>query len=489
MSAHGRLHGASLRSTLEWRRFVAAGVLLAVDWFAVLACLTLAWGLRNGPIAAVWPDLSPLYPFEQYLGGLYLLSPWILTFAEAGLYVRRVVYWDEVRQVVRACTVAALIAVFLSAAERPDEEMSRVVIVLTWLATLLVVPIARYNTKLLLVRNGIWRRNVLILGAGETGERVCESIRARPALGYQPVAFLDDDATKIGGMHGGLPVLGPLGDVETATREYLVKDVVVAMPRLSRERLLHVIANCEGYVENIRVVPDMLGSATIGVETQDLDGLLLLHIRWNLAKPWNIALKRCFDVAVASATLLVLAPLLVLIVIAIRVDSPGPAILWQERLGHRWTRFRCAKFRSMHLDNEQRLSKYLAANPAARAEWEEFAKLKSFDPRVTRVGHILRRFSLDELPQLWNVLRGDMSMVGPRPYLPREIETMGDFAETILKAAPGITGLWQVSGRNELPFDQRLRLDEFYVRNWSLWMDLMVLAKTGGVVLRARGAY
>jgi undecaprenyl-phosphate galactose phosphotransferase len=143
----------------------------------------------------------------------------------------------------------------------------------------------------------------------------------------------------------------------------------------------------------------------------------------------------------------------------------------------------------MYADNQRRLQDYLAGSPAAKSEWEHFAKLKAYDPRVTRVGKLLRRFSLDELPQLVNILRGEMSLVGPRPYLPRETERMGDFAETILKAPPGVTGLWQVSGRNELTFDQRLRLDEYYVRNWSLWMDIIVLVKTIGAVLRGKGAY
>ena len=143
----------------------------------------------------------------------------------------------------------------------------------------------------------------------------------------------------------------------------------------------------------------------------------------------------------------------------------------------------------MYVDNEQRLRTYLAEHPESRAEWERFAKLRAFDPRVTRVGRVLRRISLDELPQLVNVFRKQMSFVGPRPYLPSETERMSEFVETIVKAPPGITGLWQVSGRNKLTFEQRLRLDEYYVRNWSLWMDVVVLVKTIGAVMRRDGAY
>jgi Undecaprenyl-phosphate galactose phosphotransferase WbaP len=208
-----------------------------------------------------------------------------------------------------------------------------------------------------------------------------------------------------------------------------------------------------------------------------------------LTSPWNLALKRVFDLVVATAATVLMAPGLALIAIAIRLDSPGPVFFLQERLGHGRRAFRCVKFRTMYIDADGRLRAYLAHHPESRAEWEQFAKLRSFDPRVTRVGRVLRRISLDEIPQLVNVFRKQMSLVGPRPYLPSETCRMSEFAETILRTPPGITGLWQVSGRNKLTFDQRLQLDDYYVRNWSLWMDVVVLVRTIGAVMRRDGAY
>ena len=489
----GVLAGSTARSWsvlgFAWRPLLAATVLIAVDWLTVFSCLGLVWWFRSGPLARLFPFLEPVPAFSVFFSGLYYLAPWSLAFAEAKLYTRRTLFWEEARQVLRACTLAALFAVFLSFAVRAAGEMSRLVILGAWLSTLLTVPIVRHNTKRALIVAGLWGKRVLILGAGQTGVQVCERIRTHPVLGYEPVAFVDDDPQKIGTVQLGIAVRGPLAAVPQLVRELAVKDVVMAMPRLSREQLLHIISTCEGRVESIRLVPDMFGLATVGVETEDLDGLLLLNMRWNLAKPWNLALKRGFDLVVATGTLLLLSPLLVVAALAIRLDSPGPILYRQQRLGRGWRRFRCFKFRTMYRDNAERLEDYLSRHPAARAEWEQFAKLKAFDPRVTRVGRILRRFSFDELPQLLNVARGDMSLVGPRPYLPRETERMGDCAETILKAPPGITGLWQVSGRNELPFSQRLRLDEYYVRNWSLWLDITVLVKTVGAVIRRQGAY
>lgn len=218
-------------------------------------------------------------------------------------------------------------------------------------------------------------------------------------------------------------------------------------------------------------------------------GSVVGNTPWNLAKPLNLAIKRGFDLIVATAAVVTLTPLVALIALAIRLDSPGPVFFRQQRMGRNRRLFGCMKFRTMYIDGEERLHTHLSVHAVSRDEWQRFHKLKSVDPRVTRIGRILRRLSIDELPQLINVFRNEMSLVGPRPYLPEEAERMGDFRETVVKAPPGITGLWQVSGRNHLTFEQRLRLDEYYVHNWSLLMDVEVLLKTIAVVLHGRGAY
>jgi Undecaprenyl-phosphate galactose phosphotransferase WbaP len=455
--------GAAGRRTIlgfAWRSLIAAGVLVCADWLAVCGCLAVSWWVRSQPMLGIFPTLGPLAPFRTYILSLYGLVPWLLAFAEARLYTQRKLFWGETRDVLRASTVAAVFAVFLSFADRTSASLSRLVIAGVWLTTLVVMPVVRYNTKRLLLKAGVWGKRVLILGAGETGMQMYERIHANPVLGYEPVAFVDDDLCKRGTLQEGLPVCGPLDAVPQLAQHLTVKDVVVAMPQLPRERLLHLISLCEGHVESIRVVPDMFGLASAGVEAEDLDGVLLLHMRCNLAKPWNVAVKGAFDLVVASATALLLAPIVAVVALAIRLDSPGPVFFSQERLGRGRRPFQCVKFRTMYVDNEPRLHAYLAEHPESRAEWQRFAKLRSFDPRVTRVGRVLRRFSLDELPQLLNVFQKQMSLVGPRPYLPSESARMSEFVETIVKAPPGITGLWQVSGRNQLTFEQRLRLDE-----------------------------
>ena len=474
---------------LDPRPLIAGAVLVVVDWCAVFGCLAAAWWLRDGPLREIFPSLSPLAPLYQFCILFYGLLPWVLAFAGARLYTRRAQFWDEARSVFLACTLAALFVIVVSFAEKRPVTVSRLMVGGVWLTSVIVVPAVRLRAKRLLAAFGLWRRRTLILGAGKTGAEVVQRIRQNPDIGYVPVAFVDDDPAKIGTEHAQLPVCGPLDAVSTVLAELEVEEVVLAMRELPRERLLHLISACEGRVRSIHLVPDLFGLASVGVETEDLDGVLLLHMRWNLARRWNRLLKRLFDLTVAASVTVLLSPILIATALAICLDSRGPVFFVQERLGRNRRRFRCLKFRTMYADNEARLRVHLAGDPVARADWSRFAKLKSLDPRVTRVGRILRRSSLDELPQLINVLRNEMSLVGPRPYLPSETVRMRDLAETILKAAPGVTGLWQVSGRNNLTFAQRVRLDEYYVRNWSLWMDVVVLLKTVGAVLRRDGAY
>ena len=479
---------ARLRRRL-WASVSSTVVLVAADWLAVLLCLASAWAIRGFVLPALDPSFGPLYPLGTYLVDLYLLLPWILALAQERLYTRRLLFWEEVRYTTRGTSLATLVAIFVIYATRTTAEVSRLLLGSVWVLSLAAIPLVRAGAKLLLLRLGWWERRALILGAGATGRQVLERVRHNHLLGYRPVGFLDDDPGKQGSEVDGVTVLGPLADVTKWVRALGVRDVVIAMPRLARPELLRVVARFEGSVESIHLVPDVLGLTTAGVETQDLDGTLLLHMRWNLARTWSRLVKRSFDVVGAMLAGVLLFPLVLLAAVAVRYDTGGPAFFVQDRLGRGGRRFRCYKLRTMYADAEERLESHLRASHAARAEWERYAKLKSEDPRVTSVGGFLRRVSADEWPQLYNVLRGDMSLVGPRPYLPGERPQMGVLAQTILKAQPGMTGLWQVSGRNELSFDQRLHLDEYYVRNWSLWMDIVVLARTVNSVLRGWGAY
>ncbi|QNB47099.1 exopolysaccharide biosynthesis polyprenyl glycosylphosphotransferase [Thermanaerosceptrum fracticalcis] len=198
--------------------------------------------------------------------------------------------------------------------------------------------------------------------------------------------------------------------------------------------------------------------------------------------------KRIFDLVVGFAALLVALPFMILIAIAIKIDSKGPVIFGHTRVGKDGKSFKCLKFRTMVMNSQEILDNLLLENPQLREEWEKDFKLKN-DPRITRVGHFLRKTSLDELPQLVNVIKGEMSLVGPRPIINKEVQKYGNYYEIYKAVLPGITGLWQVSGRNDIDYEERVQLDVRYVRNWSLWMDIKILIRTAGIVLGRKGAY
>jgi len=463
--------------------------LIVFDVAALLSSIFLAYLIRKEILFYIHPVFRVrTFPFSTYLVNYpYFLGLWVVILAYERLYTKRFALGEEVKRLWKGASISFLIIMALTFAARISINVSRTVIVLSWALSFFLLPAFRLVAKKILNKAGCWQRNMLILGAGRTGEMVLERLKGNKNMGYRPVGFLDDDEAKLGKRIGGVEVLGKLSQIKSWAKEKKVGDAVIAMPGVSREKLLEVMGLCEGVVDEIRVIPDMFGLATVGVKAEDLDGILLFDMEWNLAKPHNIFIKRVIDIILSSLAIAISSPLMLFIAIKIRRGSEGPAIFGQKRLWKEEATFDFLKFRSMYLDEEERLKRFLKENPQARKEWEKFAKIKSGDPRVTEFGRWLRKYCLDELPQLINVFLGKMSLVGPRPYLPREYEKMEEYKKTILKALPGMAGLWQVSGKNELTFEDRLKLDEYYVRNWSLWLDFVILLKTVRVVWRGEG--
>jgi len=463
--------------------------LIVFDIAALFSSIFLAYLMRKYVLFHIHPAFRMwTFPFQTYLVNYpYFVGLWVVVLAYERLYTKRFILGEEIKRLWKGASCSFLIVMFLTFAARISMNVSRTVIVLAWALSFFLLPAFRLVAKKILSRAGMWQRNILILGAGRTGEMVLGRVKENKNIGYEPVGFLDDDEAKLGKKIGGVKVLGKLSEIKSWVKEKKVKDVVIAMPGVSREKLLEVVSLCEGVVDEIRVIPDMFGLATVGVKAEDLDGILLFDMEWNLAKPHNVFIKRVIDIILSSLAIAISSPLMLFISIKIRRGSEGPAIFAQKRLWKEEATFDFLKFRSMYLDEEEKLKQFLKEDPQARKEWEKFAKIKSGDPRVTDFGSWLRRYCLDELPQLINVFQGRMSLVGPRPYLPREYEKMGEYKKTILKALPGMAGLWQVSGKNELTFEDRLKLEEYYVRNWSLWLDFVILLKTVKVVWRGEG--
>jgi undecaprenyl-phosphate galactose phosphotransferase len=283
--------------------------------------------------------------------------------------------------------------------------------------------------------------------------------------------------------------VGAISEVDEVAEKLGVRNFIIALPSRRQDELADIAKHLESSAETIKVVPTLASIFTIGVEIESLGDILTMSLPRNLAKPWNIAAKRFFELALTLVLGILLIPLFLALALAIKLDSHGPVFFRQERIGRGGRIFWLLKFRSMLVDADERLRDILSHDPELREEWRSFQKIKGRDPRVTRLGRFIRKWSLDELPQLLNVLRGDMNLVGPRPYLPREKQMIGESFRIIAVVKPGITGLWQIRGRNTLAFQERLLLDEHYIRNWSLWQDIVILIKTVKVLARREGAF
>lgn len=333
----------------------------------------------------------------------------------------------------------------------------------------------------------MWGEHIVILGAGYAGQRTVQALKHNPLTGLHPVAMFDDNPDIQGHEYYGLKVVGTLDESITFALENGITYAILAIPTMAPDEIGRFMDRIGRSFRSVQFIPDLPGVPAEEVYASNLDGMLAVEIRNGLFSSTNRSAKRLLDLALSlAATIVLFVPLLV-ITLLVKVDSPGPAVYRSPRVGRGGKTFSCMKFRTMYVDAEDRLVDLLAENPALRSEYERYHKLEN-DPRVTRVGSFLRKYSLDELAQLYNVLRGDMSLVGPRPYLTREINDMGTYSDVILQAKPGITGLWQVSGRNELTFGERLELESHYVRNWTIWWDLILMAQTVEAVLSRRGA-
>jgi len=262
---------------------------------------------------------------------------------------------------------------------------------------------------------------------------------------------------------------------------------IVDVPGLQSKKLLQVIEAAGGAFSHMLLIPDLVGFGATGAPSKSIAGVMGIEIRQQLLLPGPRFAKRALDFTLTVVGGLMILPIILTLALLIKLDSKGAIFYRQERLGRDGTRFKALKFRSMHGDGEARLAAVLASNPKMAKEYEEFHKLTN-DPRVTRIGRVLRKYSLDELPQLWNVLWGEMSLVGPRPYLEREIPDMQRQEGIVLRSMPGMTGLWQVGDRNSTGFAERVKTDVHYVRNWSPWLDIYILGKTIGVVLAGTGS-
>ncbi len=439
---------------------------VAGDALAVVGFTLLAVFLRD----AVLPGLfrfDPFSPVKTYLSLWPALALLVGARAVFGLYPG---YGMNPAEELRRQTLATLAVLFFVLAGatlfRFAEVYSRLVLGLAGAFTLLLLPLVRAGLKNLLARTRFYGESVWLLGTSKRAEELRRVLAAHPALGLKVVG--QGERVPAPGVRAQHCLLVPEG-----------------LPGSRLPDLLDGLAERFG---RVWLVPDLLEVSSVWVTPRDLQGHLALELKNNLLEPANRVLKRVLDVALVVLALPSLLLVCLLLALWLRLDSRGPVLFGQRRVGRRGAHFTAWKFRTMRPNAEREFAAYLAAHPEAEAEWTLKRKLRA-DPRVTAPGRLLRRLSLDELPQVWNVLRGEMSLVGPRPVMPDELAFYADKGHLYTRVRPGITGLWQVSGRSALSYGERVKLDSYYARNWSLWLDLVILSRTAVTVLRGRGAY
>jgi Undecaprenyl-phosphate galactose phosphotransferase WbaP len=354
-----------------------------------------------------------------------------------------------------------------------------------WLVVLIMVPLFRNLVRQICSHHRWWGYPTLVIGAGENADAVARILLAVPRSGLRPVLLTDLNRQC---RSATVPVVNDPAILDSIVRTQMIRHAVVSLPDVPSSRLADVLDRYSSLLPHLLVLSDITTLPTLWGASRDFGRLSGLEVRNGLLLVTLQIMKRAIDLAVSLTALSLSLPLLLLVAIAIKCTSRGPVLFGHSRIGRNGRSFKAWKFRTMRLDAEKILREYLAANPTAKKEWELDNKLRN-DPRVTRLGRRLRQFSLDELPQLWNVLKGDMSIVGPRPIVKAEIARYGDAFRLYATVKPGITGLWQVSGRNDIDYRGRVMLDQFYIRHWSPWLDVYVLAKTIVAVLLRDGAY
>ncbi|MDP2710644.1 MAG: exopolysaccharide biosynthesis polyprenyl glycosylphosphotransferase [Solirubrobacteraceae bacterium] len=466
------------RATIGARRELDFGLrrmLAAADCVALLATLAFAM------VVVAHDGATP----ERLALALLALPPWLMLLKLYGLYERdskRVSHstLDDIPHIFHALLLASLGLWLLYKLAAPDQRLILGESAVFFVAAMVTVPLARAGARSLAARSARPER-VLILGGGPMTRVLVRKIRAHREYALDPIGYVDAAPAR-DGERFGLPYLGTIDDLDDVCRTTETERLLAVAGAIDHERLADVVRQMRVLKVRVSLVPDLVDVLGPSVEIDDIEGITVLGINPPVLNRSSRMLKRIMDVSVAAVVLLLSAPVLIGAAIAVKRSSPGPLLYSQERIGRRGRRFRVHKFRTMVADADK-----LGADLATESRHPVWLLL-DHDPRITAAGRFLRRTSIDELPQLWNVLRGDMSLVGPRPMPPSVHEHITGWGAQRLDLTPGLTGLWQVLGRTAIPFEEMVKLDYLYAANWSLWYDVRLLIRTLPAVVRGRGA-
>jgi len=477
--------------SVRWRRIAVAIMVLfdmAVVYVAFVAAYWVRYDIRLGPVIRDQLGFKAWTPLIGPLLALMLIALWA-----KGAYRLRM--GDEVQDDVAAAFSAATIAVatlVVITSMLHQYEYSRAVIIYLWIALIAFVTAGRWTFRALmgfLHRQGVGVRRLLIVGATDVGKMIMQSVASRRDLGYDLVGFVHarnglETSSAITTDFGRFRNLGYAADVPRLISRERVDEVIIALPAAAHEDIWPILQQCEQDGVGLKIVPDMFELSLGRVQVDDIGGIPIFDVREQPLKRFKLFAKQSCEWVLALILSVLFAPIMLVTALLIRLDSPGPCIYKQARVGQNGRRFTCYKFRSMEEGADDRIHEVTRLNQTNGPTFKAKA-----DPRFTRVGRFIRRHSIDELPQLWNVLKGEMSLVGPRPALPVEVESYERWHYRRLQIRPGLTGVWQVSGRSDLTFEEMVTMDIYYIENWSLALDIKIILRTVAAMVTGRGAY
>jgi exopolysaccharide biosynthesis polyprenyl glycosylphosphotransferase len=489
------------RKSARGRREGREAALFAVaDSVCIYGSFLAAYWVRC--LSGWFPTYLPLLPVHfTMLGGLTLVM--LLLFSLQGLYKPETMMsvLDQLIGLFNAVSLGILLllaAAFLFKTEYFVER--RLVLGFAWVFSLTTLSIARVfilRRSLVAARgSAAARARVLVVGAGEGGADFARQVRENPAARHQIVGFLDDDAAMKGTDVEGIPVIGTTDEIVGLAERHDIDEIFLAVTRLRQEESIELLSKCMRAQIPVKLVSDTFRLMASEATIKRIDGIPTLSVRESPMRGPALAVKRLLDVIVAALLLVVFLPLFLVIGGLIKFLSPGPVLFKQKRAGQYGKEFEFYKFRTMRADTDDRIHREYAGNfikgkGEVEGDGDDGRPVYKMtrDPRITAVGRVLRRTSLDELPQLINILRGEMSLVGPRPPIVYELSHYKEWHKRRLEAKPGLTGLWQVSGRSRVPFNEMVLMDLYYIDNWSLWIDFEILMRTVPVILFGKGAY
>ena len=474
--------GTTQRLSIHWE----VAPLLLLDGACIAVSMALAYLLRF-EVMEYQPDFSPA--FYVRLVGIALLM-WESIFAFFQLYDKDHLFggFKEYSSVVTACSVGVVGLVLYGFLDRSfSHNISRMWLAMVWAFSVIGVGVTRFVYRRWIYhlrKQGFLARRALIVGANEEGEEIASQLRALPTSGFKMMGFVDPDLA-VGTRVRDMPVLGDLSALKKLVEQSGVEELIVIPTALSRDQLLEIYRDW-GKDRRVRISlsSGLYELFTTSVQVREVGFVPLLSVNQTRITGIDAAVKAVLDYVLTLMGGMFLSPFLLLIAVLVRLDSKGPIIYRRRVVGLHGRAFDAFKFRTMMHNAEE----YLEQHPELMEEWEQSGKIEN-DPRITRVGHVLRRYSLDELPQLLNVLKGEMSLVGPRMLTSGELRHFGRWRYNLLTVKPGLTGLWQVSGRADLAYEDRVRLDMQYIRNHTFWLDLKLLMNTISAVLTGKGAY